>query len=61
MLLLCGYKDIDVLPSKIESNYVENDLIFTGLIGMIDPPREGVKEAIAVCKKAGIKTVMITR
>lgn len=54
------YKDVDVLPSKIESNYIENDLIFTGLIGMIDPPREGVKEAIATCRKAGIKTVMIT-
>ncbi len=58
--MLYGYKDVDVLPNKIESNYIENDLIFTGLIGMIDPPREGVKEAIATCRKAGIKTVMIT-
>ncbi len=59
-VIAVGYKDVDSLPSKIESNYIENDLIFTGLIGMIDPPREGVKEAIETCKRAGIKTVMIT-
>ena len=59
-VIAVGYKDVDYLPNKIESKYIENDLIFTGLIGMIDPPREGVKDAIATCKKAGIKTVMIT-
>ena len=59
-VIAVGYKDVDILPSKIENNYIENDLIFTGLIGMIDPPREGVKEAIATCRRAGIKTVMIT-
>ena len=59
-VIAVGYKDVDVLPSKIESSYIENDLIFTGLIGMIDPPREGVKEAIDTCRRAGIKTVMIT-
>ena len=59
-VIAVAYKDVDVLPTKIQSNYIENDLIFVGLIGMIDPPRDGVKEAIATCRKAGIKTVMIT-
>ena len=58
-VIAVSYKDLDVLPSKIDTS-IENDLVFCGLIGMIDPPREGVKEAIGVCKRAGIKTVMIT-
>lgn len=59
-VIAVGYKDIDVLPNKIESSIIEKDLVFIGLIGMIDPPREGVKEAVRTCKHAGIKTVMIT-
>ncbi len=59
-VIAVAYKDLDVLPNKIESSWIENDLIFTGLIGMIDPPREGVKESIETCRRAGIKTVMIT-
>ena len=54
------YKDVDKLPNTIDSETIENNLIFVGLIGMIDPPREGVKEAVRTCRKAGIKTVMIT-
>ncbi len=59
-VIAVAYKDIDYLPSKIVSANIENELIFVGLIGMIDPPREGVKDAVKTCKKAGIKTVMIT-
>ena len=58
-VIAVAYKDIDFLPNKIDTN-IENNLTFCGLIGMIDPPREGVKEAIAECRRAGIKTVMIT-
>ncbi len=59
-VLAIAYLDIPSLPQKIDSENIEKNLIFIGLIGMIDPPREGVKEAVATCKKAGIKTVMIT-
>ena len=53
-----AYKNIDILPQNI--NDIEKNLIFVGLIGMMDPPRKGVKEAIITCEKAGIKTIMIT-
>ena len=59
-VIAVAYKDLDTLPSKIDSKNIENNLTFVGLIGMIDPPREGVKEAVQVCKNSGIKTVMIT-
>ncbi|MFH2069696.1 MAG: HAD-IC family P-type ATPase [Elusimicrobiota bacterium] len=45
---------------KLEIDSVRNKLIFTGFIGNMDPPREGVKEAIRLCEKAGIKTIMVT-
>ncbi|MEG1204462.1 MAG: HAD-IC family P-type ATPase [Clostridia bacterium] len=55
-----SYKDIDKLPTSIENNDIEKNLVFVGLIGMIDPPRPGTKKAVATCNKASIKTVMIT-
>ena len=58
-VLAVGYKDVKELPEQLDVN-IENNLTFVGLIGMIDPPREGVKESIKICKNAGIKTVMIT-
>ena len=55
-VLAVAYKDES---TSYKHNNID-DLIFVGLIGMIDPPREGVKEAVETCRKAGIKTVMIT-
>lgn len=43
-----------------KSNSAESDLIFVGLIGLIDPPKQGVKESIRICKQAGIRVIMIT-
>lgn len=59
-VIAVAYKEVDHLPPNIDTKTIENNLVFVGLIGMIDPPREGVKEAVKTCKKAGIKTVMIT-
>ena len=60
-VLAYGYKIIDKLPETAEEiNKLESDLTFIGLTGMIDPPREEAKLAVAKCKTAGIKTVMIT-
>ncbi|MCF0124337.1 MAG: cation-translocating P-type ATPase, partial [Clostridia bacterium] len=59
-VLACAYKEIDHKPTKEEMKEIEKDLIFIGMVGMIDPPREEVKAAVDKCKTAGIKTVMIT-
>ena len=59
-VLAVAYKEIDVVPENPTSEELENDLTFMGLVGMIDPPRPEAKEAVAVCRKAGIKPVMIT-
>ena len=57
-VLGAAYKKID--SPHIEIDCLESDLIFIGLAGMIDPPRLEVKDSIAVCKKSGIRTIMIT-
>lgn len=59
-VIAVSFLDVDILPEEIDSETIEKDLVFVGLIGMIDPPREGVKEAVRDCRNAGIKTVMIT-
>lgn len=59
-VIAIGYKYLDKIPENPTSEEVENGLTFMGLVGMIDPPREEAKEAVAVCKKAGIRPVMIT-
>jgi len=55
-----AYKEYNEMPSEIQQNIVENNMVFVGLVGMIDPPREEAKEAIKLCKEAGIDTYMIT-
>ena len=59
-VLACSYKEIDHKPTKEDIKNLEKDLIFIGMVGMIDPPREEAKKAVEKCKTAGIKTVMIT-
>ena len=59
-VLSVAYNDIDALPDNITTDTVERDLIFVGLLGMIDPPRPEVIEAVKKCKTAGIRPVMIT-
>ncbi|EJW17512.1 calcium-translocating P-type ATPase, SERCA-type [Paenibacillus alvei] len=55
-----AYREMKPRENEENENAVEAQLVFTGLAGMIDPPRREAREAIAVCRRAGIKTVMIT-
>ena len=59
-VLSVAYKEIDSIPEKVDASNVENGLVFIGLLGMIDPARPEVIEAVKKCKSAGIKPVMIT-
>ncbi len=55
-----GYKVLPDDVSDINNANVEKDLVFVGLMGMIDPPREEAKEAVKLCEKAKIRVVMVT-
>ncbi len=59
-VLAVAYKEIDQVPANPTSEELESDLTFLGLLGMIDPPRAEAKEAVKICRRAGIKPVMIT-
>ena len=59
-VLSAAYKTYDKLPSDFEASTLENDLIFIGLYGMIDPVRPEVKASIEECRRAGIRPIMIT-
>jgi len=58
-VLAIAYKSVNDRNNLCESN-IENNLTFLGLIAMIDPPKEGVAEAVSIAQKAGIKVIMIT-
>lgn len=59
-VLAVAFKEIDEVPAEPEPEILESGLTFMGLVGMIDPARPEAKEAVALCRKAGIKPVMIT-
>lgn len=59
-VLAAAYKIYGTLPASFESEALENELVFIGLAGMIDPVRPEVKDAVAQCRMAGIRPVMIT-
>ncbi|SCG85008.1 calcium-translocating P-type ATPase, PMCA-type [Methanobacterium congolense] len=59
-VLALAYKKIDSSVDLEDKDGLENDLIFVGLVGMMDPPRKEAQEAVATCKHAGINVVMIT-
>ena len=55
-----AYRDWDSVPAPLAGEHLESGLTFLGLVGMIDPPRPEVKEAVQLCKTAGITPVMVT-
>lgn len=59
-VLAVGYKFLEKAPEDPTSEELENGLTLLGLVGMIDPPRPEAKAAVATCRQAGIKPVMIT-
>ena len=59
-VLAMAYKELDHMPTKEEMQNIEEGLVYVGMVGMIDPPREEARLSVEKCKKAGIKTVMIT-
>lgn len=59
-VLAVAYRDMDAVPAEVTAATIEKELVFVGLLGMIDPARPEVVEAVKKCRTAGIRPVMIT-
>lgn len=59
-VLAFGYRDLEEEPAPAALHLLEQDLVFAGFVGMIDPPRPEAREAVRICREAGIRPVMIT-
>ena len=59
-VLACAFRNLDAKPEKEDSETLEKELVFLGLCGMIDPIRPEVKDAVAACRDASIRVIMIT-
>lgn len=59
-VLAVAYRQFDALPQDLDPEAIETELIFIGLLGMIDPPRNEAREAVKICAQAGIRPIMIT-
>ena len=59
-VLAVAYRPLSEVPASVTPETVEKDLVFVGLLGMIDPPRPEVVEALKVARGAGLKSIMVT-
>lgn len=59
-VIAVAFREFDKKPSVLREGFLEQDLVFAGMVGMIDPPRPEAKQAVDTCKRAGIRPVMIT-